>query len=55
MRALINLLFFPGGLFLILLALAYEWVDRKLLARFQNRIGPRWFQTAADIVNRLSR
>ena len=53
MRALINLLFFPGGLFLIVLALAYEWADRKLLARFQNRIGPRWFQTVADIVKLL--
>ncbi len=48
--AIINLLFFPGGLFLILLALAYEWVDRKLVAQLQNRIGPRWFQPAADIL-----
>jgi NADH-quinone oxidoreductase subunit H len=53
MRALINLLFFPGGLFLIVLALTYEWADRKLLARFENRIGPRWFQTVADIVKLL--
>lgn len=53
MRALINLLFFPSGLFLIALALAYEFVDRKLIARFQNRVGPRWFQTVADIVKLL--
>jgi NADH-quinone oxidoreductase subunit H len=53
MRALINLLFFPGGLFLIVLALAYEYADRKLIARFENRIGPRWFQTVADIVKLL--
>ncbi|HYL79795.1 MAG TPA: complex I subunit 1 family protein, partial [Candidatus Acidoferrum sp.] len=53
MRALTNLLFFPGGLFLIALALAYEFVDRKLIARFQNRVGPRWFQTVADIVKLL--
>ena len=51
--SIILLLFFPGGLFLIVLALTYEWVDRKLLARFQNRIGPRWFQTVADIVKLL--
>ena len=51
MRALINLLFFPGGLFLIVLALAYEYADRKAIARFESRIGPRWFQTVADIVN----
>lgn len=50
---LIALLFFPGGLFLIALALAYEWGDRKLVARFQNRVGPRWFQTVADIVKLL--
>jgi len=53
MRALTNLLFFPSGLFLIVLALTYEFVDRKLIARFQNRIGPRWFQTVADIVKLL--
>ncbi len=53
MRSVIHLLFFPGGLFLILLALAYEWADRKLVARFQNRVGPRWFQTVADIVKLL--
>ncbi len=53
MRALTHLLFFPGGLFLILLALAYEWGDRKLVARFENRIGPRWFQTLADLLKLL--
>jgi NADH-quinone oxidoreductase subunit H len=53
MHPLIALLFFPGGLFLIVLALAYEWGDRKLVARFENRIGPRWFQTVADIVKLL--
>ncbi len=35
--------------------LLYEWVDRKLLARFQNRIGPRWFQPLADVVKLLSK
>lgn len=52
---LINLLFFPGGLFLLLSGLAYEWADRKLVARFQNRIGPRWFQPLADVVKLLSK
>src|SRR5512138_1884077 len=50
---LIALLFFPSGLFLIVLALAYEWGDRKLVARFENRIGPRWFQTLSDILKLL--
>ena len=46
---------FPGGLFVIATGLAYEWADRKLVARLQNRIGPRWFQTAADLVKLLSK
>lgn len=52
---IIALLFFPGGLFLLLSGLFYEWIDRKLLARFQNRIGPRWFQPLADVVKLLSK
>jgi len=33
----------------------YEWADRKLVARFQNRIGPRWFQPFADMVKLLTK
>jgi NADH-quinone oxidoreductase subunit H len=56
MNGLLNLaaiLFFPGGLFVLLNGLAYEWLDRKLLARLQNRVGPRWFQPLADVVKLL--
>jgi NADH-quinone oxidoreductase subunit H len=52
---LMALLFFPGGLFVLALGLAYEWANRKLVARLQNRLGPRWFQTAADVVKLLSK
>jgi NADH-quinone oxidoreductase subunit H len=52
---LLNLLFFPGGLFLLLCGLAYEWADRKLLARLQNRYGPRWFQPLADVLKLLAK
>jgi NADH-quinone oxidoreductase subunit H len=52
---LIALLLFPGGLFLIASGLAYEWIDRKLVARFQNRVGPRWFQPLADMVKLLAK
>jgi len=52
---IIALLVFPGGLFLMASGMAYEWVDRKLLARFQSRVGPRWFQPLADIVKLLSK
>ncbi|MBE3071572.1 MAG: NADH-quinone oxidoreductase subunit H, partial [Acidobacteria bacterium] len=52
---IVALLFFPGGLFLLASGLVYEWADRKLVARFQNRVGPRWFQPLADIVKLLAK
>jgi NADH-quinone oxidoreductase subunit H len=55
LRSLIALLLFPGGLFVLLNGLAYEWFRRKLLARLQNRAGPRWFQPAADTVKLLAK
>ncbi|RLI38577.1 NADH-quinone oxidoreductase subunit H, partial [Candidatus Bathyarchaeota archaeon] len=30
---LLQLLIFPGFLFLIMLAFIYEWIDRKIVAR----------------------
>lgn len=48
--SLLKILFFPAGLTLIFIGLFYEWIDRKLIARLQNRMGPRWFQPFADIV-----
>ena len=48
--SLISILIFPAGLTLIFTGMFYEWIDRKLVARFQNRIGPRWFQPFADMV-----
>jgi len=47
------MLLFPGGLGLIMTGLLYEWVHRKLVARLQNRIGPRWFQPMADALKLL--
>lgn len=44
---------FPQRHLLLLNGLAYEWVDRKMLARLQNRVGPRWFQPVADVVKLL--
>jgi NADH-quinone oxidoreductase subunit H len=49
------LLFFPAGLAVMIGGLLYEWIDRKLVAQLQNRIGPRWFQPAADIVKLLAK
>jgi NADH-quinone oxidoreductase subunit H len=50
LTTLFTILIFPAGLSLILVGMLYEWIDRKLVARFQNRIGPRWFQPFADVV-----
>jgi NADH-quinone oxidoreductase subunit H len=47
---LINVLIFPGFLFLSMCSLVLEFVDRKLYARFQNRIGPPWYQPLADFI-----
>lgn len=55
LNPLIVLLIFPGGLFLLAVGLFYEWVDRKLVARFQNRVGPRWFQPLADAVKLMAK
>lgn len=52
---LVGLLFFPSGLFLLGAGLMFQWADRKLLARFQNRVGPRWFQPFADSVKLLAK
>jgi NADH-quinone oxidoreductase subunit H len=54
-EVLVALMFFPGGLFLLFAGMAYEWVDRKLVARFQNRVGPRWFQPFADNLKLLAK
>ena len=55
MTALFQLLVFPGFLFLIVLSMAAQFVDRKFHARLQNRIGPPWFQPAADFLKLASK
>jgi len=55
LTSLFALLIFPAGLTLLLSGMLYEWADRKLVARFQNRIGPRWFQPMADVVKLLAK
>ncbi|MBA4400046.1 MAG: NADH-quinone oxidoreductase subunit H [Anaerolinea sp.] len=52
---ILALLVFPGGLFLIAGGLIYQWADRKLVARFQNRIGPRFIQPLADTLKLLAK
>jgi NADH-quinone oxidoreductase subunit H len=52
---IVALLVMPGGLFLLFAGTIYEWADRKLVAQFQNRVGPRWFQPVADVVKLLAK
>ena len=54
-QSIVSFLLFPSGLFVLLAGMAYEWADRKVVARFQNRIGPRWFQPLADVVKLMSK
>jgi NADH-quinone oxidoreductase subunit H len=53
--ALFAIFIFPGFLFLLILALAGEYLDRKLYARMQNRVGPPWFQPFADLIKLLAK
>ncbi len=55
MTALFNLLIFPGFLFLFICALIFEWIDRRIIARFQERVGPPWFQPLADFIKLLAK
>ncbi|CCQ34134.1 Membrane bound hydrogenase subunit mbhM protein [Halorhabdus tiamatea SARL4B] len=52
---LLYLLVFPGFAFLFTYALAAEYVDRKLYARVQNRVGPPPLQPLADFLKLLAK
>ncbi len=52
---LLKLLIFPGFLFLFVCALFFDWVDRRMIARFQGRVGPPWYQPVADVIKLLAK
>ncbi|MCE5236017.1 MAG: complex I subunit 1 family protein [Clostridiaceae bacterium] len=54
-KALFQILIFPGFLFLSVASLLFEYIDRKLHAKLQNRIGPPWYQPLADIIKLFSK
>jgi NADH-quinone oxidoreductase subunit H len=51
----VRLLLFPGFTFIFACAIVFEWVDRRVIARFQERIGPPWYQPFADLVKLLAK
>jgi NADH-quinone oxidoreductase subunit H len=53
--SLFYLFIFPGFIFLSSYGLIVEYIDRKLYARLQNRVGPPWFQPLADIIKLLAK
>lgn len=52
---LFYILIFPGVLFLLVFALYAQFIDRKIYARLQNRVGPPWFQPFADLIKLLAK
>lgn len=52
---LIKIMIFPGLLFLFVYSLVVQWIDRKLYARMQNRVGPPFIQPLADFIKLLSK
>jgi len=55
MKLLFNYFIFPGFLFSACVGLIAGWVDRKVTARIQWRVGPPWYQNFIDIVKLLGK
>jgi len=53
--SLLKILIFPGFLFLAVYAMVCEYIDRKVYARLQNRMGPPWYQPLADFLKLLGK
>ncbi len=55
MKLLFNYIIFPGFLFSAVIGLISGWVDRKVTARVQWRVGPPWYQNFIDIIKLLGK
>ena len=58
---LVRTLVFPGFIFLLALVVFFDWFERKVAARFQNRMGPSYagpfgiLQPIADYIKLFSK
>jgi len=52
-KILIYYIIFPGFLFTAIIGMFLTWVDRKVTARVQMRVGPPWYQPYADFFKLL--
>jgi len=55
MRYLFYVVVFPGFVFTAVVGLLSTWVDRKISARLQWRVGPPWYQPFADVVKLMGK
>jgi len=53
LKPLLYFLLFPGFAFTAVVGLLSSWVDRKVTAKVQWRVGPPWYQNFADIIKLL--
>jgi NADH-quinone oxidoreductase subunit H len=51
----VKYLLFPGFVFSAVVGLLTTWVDRKVTARVQYRVGPPWYQPFADTIKLLGK
>ena len=52
---ILQFLIFPGFIFTAVAGLLASWIDRKVTARVQYRIGPPWHQPLTDLVKLLGK
>jgi NADH-quinone oxidoreductase subunit H len=55
MVGLIYIFLFPGFIFLLAYAMLFEFLDRRIAARMQHRVGPPYFQPFADFIKMLGK
>jgi len=55
MHTLAQILVFPGAVYLFGLGMFLAWVDRKVIAVFQGRVGPPFYQPLADVIKLLAK